>query len=70
MGDCRLYSTIARFGDPLIMVDLTTAPGTGCQTAKGSELTAIVEMAVEPFEPENRGDFRANAPELQQQLAG
>src|SRR5271166_4877572 len=63
-------AAIARLRDALIPFDATALPGTGRQSAVSRHLASVAEAAKQRFQPEERGELRAQAFELEKQGGG
>src|SRR5208283_5983216 len=63
-------AAIARLRDALIPFDAAALPGTGRQSAVSRHLASVDEAAKQRFQPEERGELRAQALELEKQGGG
>ena len=63
-------AAIARFRDALIPFDAAALPGAGRQSAVSRHLASVAEAAKQRFQPEERGELRAQAFELEKQGGG
>src|SRR5690242_4908200 len=63
-------ATIARLRDALIPFDAAALPRAGRQTAVSRHLASVAEAAEQRFQPEERGELRAHALELEEQSGG
>ena len=63
-------AAIARLRDALVPFDAAALPGTGRQSAVSRHLASVAEASKQRFQPEERGELRAQAFELEKQSGG
>ena len=63
-------AAVARLRDALIPFDAAALPGAGRQSAVSRHLASVAEAAEQRFQPEERGELRADALELEEQGGG
>src|SRR5208283_3671651 len=66
LNESRSQSRIAGLGDTLLAIDQSALPGCRRESGVSGKLASIVEMAEEPLQPEDGGEFRADAFEVEQ----
>src|SRR5208282_4199534 len=66
LNESRSQSRIAGLGDALLAIDRSALPGRRRESGVSGKLASIVEVAEEPLQPEDGGEFCADALEVEQ----
>src|ERR1700721_4368150 len=66
LDQCCSQTWIAGFGHALLSIDCPTLPRCRRQAGEGGALPSVVEVSEQPFRPQDGGELRPDAPDVEQ----